>query len=104
MVDCPLATSFVIGDVTYRIQLNPRTGTEVSPLTDFVNITCTGTDASAGCRQWKVEPSGSFIAPDGSLKKRNRGNLTKIVTSKGKTVETNQGDFYFSFQMQFTKQ
>lgn len=102
-VDCPLATSWAIGDATYRIQMNPRNGVEASLLTDFVNITCTGTDA-VGCRQWKIEPSGSFIEPDGSLKKRNRGSLIKIVTSKGKTIETNQGDFYFSFQIQFTKQ
>jgi hypothetical protein len=51
-----------------------------------------------------MEPTGAFTAPDGSLKKRNRANLTKIVTSKGKTIETNQGDFYFSFQIQATKQ
>jgi hypothetical protein len=103
-VDCPLTTSFAIGDTSYRIQMNPRTGAAVFPLTDFVNVTCTSSGATTPCSQWRIEPTGTFTAPDGSLKKRNRANLTKIVTSKGKTIETNQGDFYFSFQIQATKQ
>ena len=101
-VDCPLSTAFDIGNATYRIQMNPRTGVDVHLNTDVVNVTCTGTGAS--CDQWKIEPSGTFVGPDGSLKKRNRAHLTKFVTSKGKTIQTDQGDFYFSFQIQLTKQ
>jgi hypothetical protein len=103
-VDCPLMTSFTIGEAGYHIQMNPRTGAAVYPLTDFVSITCTGTGADTLCNQWKVEPSGTFPAPDGTWKKRNRAHFYKAVTSKGKTIETHLGDFYFSFQIQMTKQ
>jgi hypothetical protein len=102
--DCPLHAAFVIGDATYRIQMNPRTGAAVYPLTDFANFTCTGTGSDTLCNQWKIEPNGTFVAPDGTLKKRNRAHLTKTVTSKGKNIETDLGDFYFSFQIQMTKQ
>lgn len=103
-VDCPRMTAFPLGDATYHIQMNPRTGVAVYPLTDFVSVTCTSTGADTLCNQWKVAPSGTFLAPDGTLKKRNRAHLYKTVTSKGKTIETDQGDFYFSFQIQMTKQ
>jgi hypothetical protein len=95
---CPLALAFDSGSDSYRIQMNPVTGVEVFPLTNFVNATCTS--AVTPCNQWKLEPSGS--ASDGSL--RNRGNLAKIVTSKGKTTEINLGDFYFSFSIHLAKQ
>jgi hypothetical protein len=36
-----------------------------------------------------MEPTGTFTAPDGSLK-RNRANPAKIVTAK-ETIEINQG-------------
>jgi len=103
-VDCPLMTAFPLDDATYQIQMNPRTGVAVYPLTDFVSITCTGTGADTLCNQWKIEPSSTFIAADGTLKKRNRAHLYKTVTSKGKSIETDLGDFYFSFQIQMTKQ
>jgi hypothetical protein len=103
-VDCPLTTSFSVDGVSYRIQMNPRTGVAVYPQTDFVTVTCTSPGSNTPCSQWRMEPTGTFTAPDGSLKKRNRANLAKIVTSKGKTIETNQGDFYFSFQIQATRQ
>jgi len=103
-VDCPLMTSFTIGEASYHIQMNPVTGAAVYPLTNFVNVTCTGTGADTLCNQWKIEPSGALVAPDGTLKKRNRAHFYKSVTRKGKTIETDLGDFYFSFQIQMTKQ
>ena len=99
-----MTIAFEIGSDGYRIQMNPRTGTYVYPDTDFVSATCTGTSAGVQCNQWKPEPHGTFVAPDGSVKNRNRANLTKIVTAKGKTTEFNQGDFYFSFLIRMTKQ
>jgi hypothetical protein len=95
-VPCPLALAFDSGNDSYRIQMNPVTGVEVFPLTNYVNVTCAS--AVTPCNQWKLEPSGS--GPDGL---RNRGNLAKIVTSKGKTTEINQGDFYFSFSIRLAK-
>jgi hypothetical protein len=100
MVPCPLTITFDLGSDGYRIQMNPVTGVYVYPETNFVNVTCTGTSPDTRCNQWKIEPSGA--AADGSL--RNRANLTKIVTSKGKTTESNQGDFYFSFLIRLAKQ
>ena len=103
-VDCPMTIGFEIGSDGYRIQMNPRTGVYVYPKTSVVNMTCTGTAPDTQCNQWKLEPSDTFVAPDGSLSKRNRANLTKIVTSKGKSTEFNQGDFYFSFSIRLAKQ
>ncbi len=97
-VPCPLTIFFDLGSDSYRIQMNPVTGVYVYPETNFVNVTCTS--SVTPCSQWKFEPTA--IAPDGSL--RNRANLTKIVTSKGKTTEFNQGDFYFSFSIRMAKQ
>jgi len=71
-----------------------------TPDTNFMNVTCTSPVTQSSCNQWKFEPTA--LAPDGSL--RNRANLTKIVTSKGKTTEVNQGDFYFSFSIRLEKQ
>jgi hypothetical protein len=99
-VPCPLTITFDLGSDGYRIQMNPVTGVYVYPETNVVNVTCTGTSPDTRCNQWKIEPSG--VATDGSL--RNRANLTKIVTSKGKTTEFNQGDFYFSFSIRLAKQ
>jgi hypothetical protein len=103
-IDCPLTGSFPLGDVSYRIQMNSRTGQAVYPLTDYITVTCTSAGATTPCSQWRIEPSGTFTAPDGTLKKRNRAKLIKITTSKGKTIETDQGDFYFSFQINLTKE
>jgi hypothetical protein len=99
-VPCPLTMAFDIGSDSYRIQMNPLTGTLVYPETNFVNATCTSPITQSPCDEWKFEPTA--VAPDGSL--RNRANLTKIVTSKGKTTEFNQGDFYFSFLIRLAKQ
>jgi hypothetical protein len=100
IVPCPLTIGFEIGSDGYRIQMNPMTGVYVYPDTNFVNVECTGTSPDTQCNQWTLGPSG--VATDGSL--RNRANLTKIVTKKGKTTEFNQGDFYFSFSVRLTKQ
>lgn len=99
-VPCPLTISFDVGSDSYRIQMNPLTGVYVYPDTNYTNATCTSPVAQSPCDQWKFEPTA--VAPDGSL--RNRANLTKIVTSKGKTTEFNQGDFYFSFSIHLAKQ
>ena len=97
-VPCPLTIGFDLGSDSYRIQMNPVTGTFVYPETNFTNVTCTS--AVTWCNEWKFEPTA--VALDGSL--RNRANLTKIVTNKGKTTEFNQGDFYFSFLLRLSKQ
>lgn len=100
MTTCPLTIGFEVGNDGYRIQMNPVTGVYVYPDTNFIYATCTGTGTDDQCNRWKLEPSG--VAPDGSL--RNRANLTKITTSKGKTIEVSQGDFYFSFSIHLAKQ
>ncbi len=51
-----------------------------------------------------VRPNESGIySPDGvTTVKRNVGKLVKVVTSKGKTTDVDQGDFYFSFSIGMT--
>ena len=101
MVYCPLVIAFDdAAGVRYRLTMRADNFPEVN----LTQVTCISTDANAKCNQWKIEPSGTFIAPDGTLKKRNRAHFYKTVTSKGKSIETHLGDFYFSFQIQMTKQ
>lgn len=100
---CPLIIRFDYGGSSYRIHMNPLTGYYVYPSTNYLNITCTAGDANSQCVQWKIEPSGTYTAADGTLKKRNVGRLVKLVTSKGQTTEVNQGEFYFSFLIMVSK-
>lgn len=100
---CPLIIRFDYGGSSYRIHMNPLTGYYVYPSTNYLNITCMAGDANSQCVQWKIEPSGSYAAADGTLKKRNVGRLVKLVTSKGQTTEVNQGEFYFSFLIMVSK-
>ena len=101
---CPLATGFTYGGATYRLQMNPLTGVDVNPETDYVNITCTSANASAQCTSWKIEPNGSkggCASADCSVV-QNVARLSKLVSSKGQTVSVNQGDFYVAFSITVT--
>lgn len=90
---CPLATSFDFGGNTYRIAMNPLNFSS----TENVSWTCLGTSGSR-CSAWTLQPS--TIRSDGFLKAR--GQLLKISTVRGKTVETQLGEFYFAFKIGVT--
>jgi hypothetical protein len=95
--NCPLHLTFNAAGTAYKIQMNPVAGASVYPETNYVNVTCIFADSGSPCSQWKIWPSGTYVAADGTVYQRNVAKLVKTVTSKGQTVDVNQGDFYFSF-------
>jgi hypothetical protein len=103
---CPLHVGDVyVGSTKYAVQMNPymSAADTAYPETNFANITCVVPSSGAGpCTQWRIVPSATFTAPDGSQRLRNVGKLLKWVTSHGSTTAVNQGDFYFSFAITVT--
>lgn len=103
-VNCPMTSGFDYGGARYRLQMNPIAGVDVNPETDFVNITCNASNTASQCINWRIEPSGlkgGCASLDCSVK-QNIARLSKMVTEKGKTTETNQGDFYIAFSINLT--
>lgn len=90
---CPLAVSFSYGASSYRINMNYLNFSEVNP----VVITCTGTDSSSKCKQWKIEPS--VTQADGE--KKNVAKLLKLASTRRET-DQDYGDFYLSFAVHVT--
>jgi hypothetical protein len=103
---CPLHLGDVYsGGIKYAVQMNPYTSSADTAYseTNYANITCVYPASGAGpCTQWRITPSGTFTAPNGTLKYRNVGKLLKFVTSGKTTTTVNQGDFYFSFAIGVT--
>lgn len=91
---CPLAISVKYSGSTYAIRLHPDNQNYVA---DWVQWTCLLTNSSGKCNSWEMTPSTIY---DGERKAR--GQLLKITTSNGKTVETKLGVFYFSFKVNLT--
>jgi hypothetical protein len=98
VANCPLTVEFEYSGSQYRLHMNPgitTNGTIRWPETDYMKVTCIFPSTGAKpCAQWTLEPSGTYIAPDMTVKERNVTNLSKVVSG----VEMSQGDFYFSFQ------
>jgi hypothetical protein len=102
-MQCPMYTRVIFNGDNYRINMNPNPAAQgYYPETNDVNITCTGMDSLGKCNKWKLEPSGYYMMPDGSVARGNVGKLVKPTTFRGKTVDVDQGDFYFSFSIQVT--
>jgi len=103
---CPLHIAFSVGGVNYAVQMNPNpTGADPNgaPETQWATVTClTPASGSAPCTEWKLTPSGTYTAPDGSLEYRNVARLIKYVTTRNTTTNVNQGDFHFSFAIRLT--
>ena len=97
-IACPLRVEFDSGGRQYWLQMNPYGEEGAYPETNWANITCIfPTSGTSPCAQWRIEPSGTYTAPDGSVWKRNVAVLLQVVTSKGKTSYLKQGDFNVSF-------
>ncbi len=90
---CPLAISLDYGGATYAVRMNPSNFSG----TDWAQWTCLSLNSSGKCSNWQMVPS-SFH--DGTRKAR--GQLLKISTVKGKTVEEKRGVFYLSFKIDAT--
>lgn len=91
---CPLAMSIDYGGATYAVRMQ----SDNYPETEWVQWTCTSLNSSAKCSAWQMEPS--VVQADGQRKAK--GQLLKISTVKGKTVEDPRGVFYFSFKINIT--
>ena len=57
------------------------------------------TTGTTPCSQWRLWPSGTYTAPDGSVRQVSIVNLSIEQTYRGKTTYVKQGDFYFSFSI-----
>jgi len=103
---CPLHIAFSYAAFAYAVQMNPfptSADPNGAPETHWANITCLTPNSGAGpCAEWRLAPSNTYTAPDGSLKYRNVARLIKYVTTKNTTTNVNQGDFYFSFALRVT--
>jgi hypothetical protein len=109
-VSAPLIIGFddPLSGARYRIHMTPDDGSVFPYLdTDYIDITCTGVEQDGECNRWEMRPNGakggcaSGDAP--CTVKQNRIKLVKVVTSKGKTTEINQGDFYMAFSIDITR-
>jgi hypothetical protein len=105
-MECPLHIAFSAGGVNYAVQMNPRPTSadpNGAPETDSATVTCLTPASGPGpCTEWKLTPTGTFVAGDGSLNYRNVARLIKYVSSKNGTTNVSQGDFYFSFAIRLT--
>lgn len=100
---CPIYTRVIFNGQNYRINMNPNPAAQAYyPETNYVNITCTAMDSLGKCNGWKVEPSGYYMMPDGTVVRGSVGKLVKVTTVRGKTVDVDQGDFSFSSSIQIT--
>jgi len=92
----PFVARFAFGGNTYRIWMSASQ----YPQTNYGLVRCTGvvSPANSQCNHWTIEPS--VTQPDGQLK--NIAKLVRVSTSRGKTIEIDQGDFYLSFSIDIT--
>ena len=107
-VNCPMTVGFYYpaGSTThYRIHMTPDSRSVFPyPTTDEVRTTCAGAGSNLRCNRWRIEPDaakGGCATPDCSVR-QNVVKLIKVVTSKGKTTDVDQGDFYMSFSVELT--
>ena len=87
---CPIVLAVNVGADRYSVRFNATN----YPGTNEATWTCTSA-ASGKCNAWRMrsDPNGT-----GKL----AAQLLKITTSKGKTVETSYGKYYFSFDIGLT--
>lgn len=99
---CPLYVGIDYGGTTWRLVMDPYTAANGPfPQTNYATVTCiypaSGTSA---CLQWKLTPSGTYIAADNTVTFRNRAKLLEDATSNN---PIDRGDFYVSFEILIAK-
>jgi len=105
-VNCPLAIFFADSGNEYFLHMNPVTGADVFPETDYVDVTCNGS-ANFKCNDWTMAANGTkggCVSADCSVK-QNIARLSLRVPVKGKSggwTTVNQGDFYVAFSIGIT--
>ncbi|MCM3901379.1 MAG: hypothetical protein ND866_06715 [Pyrinomonadaceae bacterium] len=105
-VNCPLAIFFADNGKEYFLHMNPVTGADVFPETDYVNVRCNGA-ANSQCNNWTMTADGTkggCVTADCSVK-QNIARLSLRVPVKGRSgawTTVNQGDFYVAFSVGIT--
>ena len=96
---CPLHIGFDYNGTRYAIQMDPFTSANGPfPETNYANVTCIfPTTGPAPCSQWRFTPSGTYVAPDSTVKYRNVGKLLEY--NDRNELVADHGDFYFSFSI-----
>ena len=85
------------GGQTYALRMNPSTYG-----TDDVTWTCRNV-ANGKCNQWRMEPSAYYTNPaTGAAELKNRAQLVRVVTAKGRTTYEDRGQYYISFSVDVT--
>jgi hypothetical protein len=101
-MECPMDGRFDYNGQTYVLHMAPRSINFPESTDAFV--TCIfPTSGTNPCSQWRLWPSGTYTAPDGSVRQASIVNLSIATTVHGTEVYTRQGDFYFSFSILVTK-
>ncbi len=101
-MQCRMNMHFDYGGKTYDMHM-ARTNVNF-PETDSANVTCIfPTSGTNPCSQWRLWPTGVYMAPDGTTRQANVANLSYESTVRGKTVYVKQGNFYMSFSIIITK-
>jgi hypothetical protein len=95
-LNCPLAVTWDLSGVTYRLTMNPNNFAE----TNYVRVTCTGVvdpanPTTSACNRWRITP---ITQADSQV--RSIGRLNRIQTVKGKTTTTNLGNFYVTLDFE----
>jgi hypothetical protein len=88
---CYLIIAVDYGADRYSIRFNSVN----YPGTNDVTWSCTSATTSGACNGWRMQSD-----PNGAGKLA--AQLLKITTSRGKTVETSYGRYYFSFDVSLT--
>jgi hypothetical protein len=95
---CPMNVHFDYGGKTYDLHMSDLNVN--FPETNHVNITCIyPTSGMNPCSQWRIWPSGTYVAPDGTTQERNVANLSYETTVNNQLAYVKQGDFYVSFSI-----
>jgi len=76
--------------VGYQVRMNSAN----EPGTTDATVTCTHVSSTGTCDGWSAVPAGGGKAI---------GRLVKVQNIRGTTVLTYYGDFYMTFNLQFTK-
>jgi hypothetical protein len=101
---CPLHIAFFYDGTRYAIHMNPfvKHVNGPFPTTNYANATCIyPTSGNGACSQWKLTPSGTYIASDNTVKYRNAGKL--VQADDNGNIVANYGDFSLSFQILIAK-
>ena len=102
---CPLHIAFDYNGAKWAYQMDPYfSANGPFPETNYATVTCIYPGSgSLPCSQWRFTPSGTSVAPDGTVQYRNVAQLLEYRTSRGKTIAVDHGDFYVSFSILIAK-